>query len=229
MPVGLLLAAGESRRFGADKRLQLLADGTPMVVAAARALRSALSRVLVVVREPGVVADQLAAEGGLDLVICPEASAGMGHSIACGVAASRHADGWLIALGDMPWVSSRTIAAVAEALGAGATVARPVYGGMPGHPVAFSAAFGPALLRLQGDQGARGLLRQAVVTEVLCADPWRVARCRSAARPVVSLKSDRDRWQWVLRSHSSEGAGSGDLQFRQTSEGLPAVFPATSG
>ncbi|NEX17590.1 MAG: hypothetical protein C1943_13425 [Halochromatium sp.] len=26
-PVGLLLAAGESRRFGTDKRLQLLADG----------------------------------------------------------------------------------------------------------------------------------------------------------------------------------------------------------
>ncbi|MBK1618280.1 molybdopterin-guanine dinucleotide biosynthesis protein MobA [Lamprobacter modestohalophilus] len=170
MPVGLLLAAGESRRFGADKRLQLLADGTPMVLAAARALRSVLSGVLVVVREPGVVADRLAAEG-LELVICPAASAGMGHSIACGVAASRDADGWLIALGDMPWVSARSIGAVADALAEGASVARPVYAGVAGHPVGFSAAFRAALLGLQGDQGARGLLRQAAVTEVPCADP----------------------------------------------------------
>lgn len=179
MPVGLLLAAGESRRFGADKRLQLLADGTPMLLAVARALRSVLLRVLVVVRASDRVADQLAAEG-LELVICPAAGAGMGHSIACGVAASRDADGWLIALGDMPWVSSRSIAAVAAALRAGATVARPVHAGVVGHPVAFSAAFGPALLRLQGDQGARGLLRQTTVTEVPCDDPGVL---RDADRP----------------------------------------------
>ncbi|MBK5930725.1 nucleotidyltransferase family protein [Halochromatium salexigens] len=170
MPVGLLLAAGEGRRFGSDKRLHVLPDGTPMVVAAARPLRLALSRVLAVVREPGPVADRLAAEG-VDVMICPAASAGMGHSIACGVAASRDADGWLIALGDMPWVSTRSIAAVAETLTAGASVARPVYEGVAGHPVAFSAAFGATLLGLQGDQGARGLLRQAAVTEVRCTDP----------------------------------------------------------
>ncbi|MEA3641168.1 MAG: nucleotidyltransferase family protein [Lamprobacter sp.] len=170
MPVGLLLAAGEGRRFGSDKRLQLLPDGTPMVVAAARPLRSVLSRVLAVVRAPGPVADRLAAEG-LDVMICPAASAGMGHSIACGVAASRDADGWLIALGDMPWISASSIAVVAEALIAGARVVRPVHAGVAGHPVAFSASFGPALQRLQGDQGARGLLRQVAVTEVLCNDP----------------------------------------------------------
>jgi molybdenum cofactor cytidylyltransferase len=172
MPVGLLLAAGESRRFGSDKRLQLLADGRPMVVAAARALRSALARVLVVVRAPDRVAERLAAEG-FELVVCPAASAGMGRSIACGVAASRDADGWLIALGDMPWVSVSSIASVAAALAAGAGVARPVYAGAAGHPVGFSAGFGPALMGLTGDQGARGLLRQAQikVTEVHCDDP----------------------------------------------------------
>ena len=172
MPIGLLLAAGESRRFGADKRLCLLADGTPMVVASARALRAVLRRVLVVVRTPDRVADLLAAEG-VELVICPAASAGMGQSIACGVAASRDADGWLIALGDMPWVRSGSIASVAAALTAGASVARPVHAGKAGHPVGFSAGFGPVLLGLTGDSGARDLLREGriEVTEVHSDDP----------------------------------------------------------
>ena len=39
--VGLLLAAGHGRRFGGDKLLQPLADGTPVAVAAARALKAA--------------------------------------------------------------------------------------------------------------------------------------------------------------------------------------------
>ena len=129
-----------------------------------------LPRVLVVVRESGVVADRLTAEG-FELVICPAANTGMGRSIACGVAASRAADGWLIALGDMPWVSAQSITAVAVALNTGAAVARPVYAGIAGYTVAFSAVLGPSLLALQGDQGARDLLRQAPVTEVRCADP----------------------------------------------------------
>lgn len=170
MPVGLLLAAGRSRRFGTDKRLHPLADGTPMVVAAARTLRAALPRTLAVVAAADAAGERLAAEG-LELVRCPAAAAGMGRSIACGVAASVDADGWLIALGDMPWVRPATVAAVAGSLARGAAVARPVYAGVGGHPVGFGAAFAADLIALEGDRGAHELLRQAPVTEVWCADP----------------------------------------------------------
>ncbi|MBK1704539.1 molybdopterin-guanine dinucleotide biosynthesis protein MobA [Halochromatium glycolicum] len=170
MPVGILLAAGKGRRFGGDKRLHPLADGTPMVVAAARALSAALPRTLAVVREADEVAQRLAREG-VEVICCPAAAGGMGHSIACGVAASAEADGWLIALGDMPWVRPESIAAVAAALAEGAPVARPCYTGRHGHPVGFSAPFGSDLQRLDGDNGARHLLRSVHVVEIPCTDP----------------------------------------------------------
>lgn len=170
MPVGLLLAAGRSQRFGTDKRLFRFPDNTPMAVKAARALRRALPSVLAVVRESDQAAMCLAA-AGVELVLCPAAGDGMGHSIACGVAASDRADGWLIALADMPWIPPESIAAVASALAAGAAIARPVYAGRGGHPVGFSAAFGADLQRLRGDRGAQQLLRSAPITEVPCADP----------------------------------------------------------
>ncbi len=48
--VGILLAAGQSRRFGADKKLHPLADGTPMALVAARHLAAMCARTIVVIR-----------------------------------------------------------------------------------------------------------------------------------------------------------------------------------
>ena len=48
--VGILLAAGRSQRYGADKRWQPLTDGTPMALRAAGALRAACDHVIVVLR-----------------------------------------------------------------------------------------------------------------------------------------------------------------------------------
>ena len=47
--VGLLLAAGQGRRFGGNKLLYPLDDGTPMVLASARPLRAVLSETVAVV------------------------------------------------------------------------------------------------------------------------------------------------------------------------------------
>lgn len=157
--VGLLLAAGYGRRFGADKLLHPLADGTPLAVASARALRGACPRVVAVLRpEQTVLAGLLAAEG-LELVLCPEARGGMGHSLSAGVAASPDATGWLVALADMPFIRSASLMQVAAALGAGAALAAPACAGQRGHPVGFAARWRSELLALSGDEGARALLR----------------------------------------------------------------------
>jgi molybdenum cofactor cytidylyltransferase len=85
----------------------------------------------------------------------------MGRSLACGVAAAREADGFVVALADMPWVRASTIDAVAQALRDGAPVAVAVVGERRGHPVGFAASYAAALLALDGDRGARDLVASA--------------------------------------------------------------------
>ena len=157
--VGVLLAAGRGKRFGGNKLLARLPDGTAMGVAAARHLISALPDSIAVLR-PGdeILASLLAAEG-LRIVVNPNADGGMGTSLACGVAASE-ADGWVIALADMPAIRPMTIQVVAEALAAGAALAAPAYHGQRGHPIGFARRFRAALAALDGDRGGRDILAQ---------------------------------------------------------------------
>jgi len=166
-PVALLLAAGRGRRFGADKRWQVV-DGVPMALASARAVLAAVPRVVAVVRaEDSALAGALA-ELGCHPVTCPDADRGMGLSLAAGVQASIDAAGWLVALADMPWVQPATHAAVLGALTAGASVARACHGGRAGHPVGFDRRWRDALLALDGDEGARRIVQRAGPALVHC-------------------------------------------------------------
>ncbi|MEG9605116.1 nucleotidyltransferase family protein [Serratia marcescens] len=90
------------------------------------------------------------------------ASAGLGDSIAAGVAATPHWQGWLIHLADMPFVSADVFRQVASALRQHPIV-RPSYAQQPGHPVGFSARLRKPLCQLRGDNGARELLQGAAV------------------------------------------------------------------
>jgi molybdenum cofactor cytidylyltransferase len=167
---GILLAAGRGRRFdpagGRNKLLQRLPDGDPVVVASARKLLSCCSRVVAVVPpEDGGVADALRALG-CEVTVCADADSGMGLSLAHAVRYATLAqpmnNGWLVALGDMPFVDASTLRALACAIGEGAGIAAPTFDGQRGNPVAFGARHSAALLALDGDQGARRLLTVAV-------------------------------------------------------------------
>ena len=173
---GILLAAGRGRRFDPlgerNKLLQLLPDGEPVVVVSARALLSVVPRVIAVVPPAdGGVADLLRGLG-VEVTLCPEADSGMAASL---VHAIRHslpaADAWMVALGDMPFVSPMTMRALLAALADGADIAAPVHAGRRGNPVAFGAAHLPALLALEGEHGARTLLKSMPVREVEVDDP----------------------------------------------------------
>jgi molybdenum cofactor cytidylyltransferase len=92
----------------------------------------------------------------------------MGASLACGIAETAGADGWLIALADMPYIKESTFRSLVEALRAGAELVAPVHAGQRGHPVGFSAMFRSELLALDGDRGARQLLTRHADRLVRC-------------------------------------------------------------
>jgi molybdenum cofactor cytidylyltransferase len=178
--VGILLAAGRGRRFDPlgrrNKLLQPLPGlgGDPVVAASARKLLSLLDTVIAVVPPDDGGVGALLSGLGCDVVVCPDADTGIAASL---VHALRHSlqnaqpAAWLVALGDMPHVAPATLAALADALAAGADIAAPVMDGRRGNPVGFGRVHLTALLALEGDQGARRLLQTCPVTEVPVEDP----------------------------------------------------------
>lgn len=169
--VGILLAAGFSRRFGANKLIQRLPDGTLVAVAAARNLVAALPDSIAVVRpETAELADVLR-QAGLRVTLCEKANLGMGASLAHGVRETADAGGWVVALADMPYLQPDTIRTVAGAIASGSAIVAPRYAGERGHPVGFARQFAHELMSLTGDEGARHLLKRADVTLINCADP----------------------------------------------------------
>jgi molybdenum cofactor cytidylyltransferase len=156
--IGILLAAGTGSRFGGDKLLHPLPDGVAIAAHAARNLLAAGLNVTAVVR-PGdfPLADMLEQEG-CAVTVCPGAIRGMGASLAHAIASERGADGWVVALADMPKIMPATIAAVAAALRQGGRIVAPQFNNQRGHPVGFGAALYSELIALDGDQGARLLL-----------------------------------------------------------------------
>ncbi|EUB83108.1 nucleotidyltransferase family protein [Pseudomonas sp. GM30] len=174
----IVLAAGEGSRFrevaGADKD-KLLADCTgrdgavrSVIEQVLLNLPAGLDKRVLVTTEARPQAMRMAQAYGCDVVSIE--SSGMGDSIAAGVAACPEADGWLIVLGDMPFILPSSIERVAAAISEDA-VSVPVQEGEFGHPVGFGRSFGTALQALSGDRGARPLFKQGRVIEVAVDDP----------------------------------------------------------
>ena len=174
----IVLAAGQGRRFRQEagaERDKLVADCTGRDGAVHSMIEQVLvnlptsleKRVLVTtVDRPQVI--RMAKAYGCEIVLIE--STGMGDSIAAGVAACPQLGGWLIVLGDMPFILPSSIERVVASI-SDDCISVPVHEGEFGHPVGFGRSFGPALMALSGDRGAKALFAQARVVEVVVDDP----------------------------------------------------------
>jgi molybdenum cofactor cytidylyltransferase len=148
----IVLAAGKGERFkaagGTQHKLDALLQG-------------------LTVRERVIKAVQ--ASGLSWHVVLPEhtqhvQNPGMADSIACGVAATRNADGWLVLPADLPLIQPTTLQFMAKALydatqqATPCDVVVPLYQQQRGHPVGFSKACLQDLLQLTGDKGAASVV-----------------------------------------------------------------------
>jgi len=159
---GILLCGGMSSRFGSDKLLARHSGerGHPIGAQSARHLIAGAGNALAIIPAgAGELRDSLA-QAGCEILESPATAGGLGASLAAAVAASADADGWIVALGDMPFIRIATIAAVRSSLEEGALIAAPVLRatGQRGHPVGFSRALREDLSRVGGDEGARAVV-----------------------------------------------------------------------
>jgi molybdenum cofactor cytidylyltransferase len=160
----VVLAAGKASRMGGEKH-KLLAefDGEPLVRRSVAAAVSGGGDQVVVVM--GHRSDEIAAAlAGLDvkMVFNPDFASGMASSIRTGVEALRELDGVAICLADMPGVTSADFGKLVDTFreeGADAIV-RAVSSGKRGNPVIVPKTLFPALVRLEGDVGARHIIEK---------------------------------------------------------------------
>lgn len=167
---GIVLAAGEGRRFGGPKQLARL-GGRPLLEHALRAVAEvpAIDPVVVVL---GAHAEQVRAEvdlGTASAVVCEDWAEGQAASLRCGLDAVGEVDAVLVTLGDQPRITPQVIAMVLDTLDDPAPAARAVYAGQPGHPVLLKHQLFPRLRALRGDTGARDLLEQVRVLSLEAA------------------------------------------------------------
>ena len=164
---GILLAAGQSTRFGRQKLLEPWGD-EPLVRSAARCLLDAgLQPVVAVVSLDDRLRDALA---GLPLTIVENAhpEEGISSSIAIGLRAlPETAQAALIAVGDQPYMTAEAIEQLVDAFEPGRIIV-PRFGDHRGNPPVFDRRFFPELLALTGDQGGQRVITSHAdsVTEV---------------------------------------------------------------
>lgn len=160
---GLILAAGAASRFGRPKQLAMI-NGLSLVAKTVRSIAPVCDAGVLVVTGAyhEAVATALASEPAR-CVYNPGWREGMAASIRQGIAAlAPEADAVLLAVADQPGVDTRQYDALASAWRAAPEQpAAAVYAGAPGVPAIFARDDWPGLTELQGDRGARSLLRDA--------------------------------------------------------------------
>ncbi|HWU60572.1 MAG TPA: molybdopterin-binding/glycosyltransferase family 2 protein [Ensifer sp.] len=160
-----VLAAGRASRMGGEKH-KLLAEfsGEPLVRrSVAAALAAGAEKVAVVT---GHRADEIGqALAGLEIESVHNAdfATGMASSIRSGVEALRGTDGIVIALADMPGVTADDYAKLIDVFRreGGNAIVRAVSAGKRGNPVILPKTLYPALVRLEGDVGARHIIEKS--------------------------------------------------------------------
>lgn len=176
--IGLLLAAGEGSRFGGEKLLQTLADGTPIGLQAAQQLAAQVDELICVVRPNDHALQALFSAEGFTVLPNPEHLSGLSSSLKAGVAARPNAAYWLVGLGDMPFIQPATYACVRATLNQ--QLKQPTHtqrllrtrlnGKAHGHPCALPQRYRAELLALNGDSGAAKLFKQAKPSDVQLID-----------------------------------------------------------
>ena len=171
----IMLAAGNSRRFGANKLLYEV-DGIPMyrhvlgqLIQVKRQLEEGLKRTytgnlpdikcrIAVVTQYDSIAET-AVEQGIQVLYNPHPEKGISSSLKIGLNANLDADAVLFTVSDQPWLTCDTICKLIQTfLDSGKEIACISCQGKMGNPCIFSKKYYEELLSLEGDKGGKRVI-----------------------------------------------------------------------
>lgn len=175
MIVGVLLAAGSARRFGAQKLLASIAretdgESAPVVrLSAERLLAAGLGKTIVVLGSEHEAVRAVLRDLPVSFVVNEHYAEGLSTSMKCGVSAALalgdEVEAVAIALGDQPTIGPHVLPALAERFVRDAgdgigyrIIVGPRFRGVRGNPVIIGRGILPELLEVTGDQGARDVI-----------------------------------------------------------------------
>ena len=161
----VVLAAGTSNRFGSTNKLCSPLDGEPLIShVVSTMVDTVVDAVTVIVGYQSRQITKSVADFDVNIVANDQFGDGQSTSVRAGVehVQQQSDDAVLVALGDMPYVSTASVDRVVSAYrqGVGDALAA-AYHGTRGNPVLFDERYFEALSSLDGDSGGRDLLLTA--------------------------------------------------------------------
>lgn len=211
----IILAAGTGSRMGiGGPKVILPMGGRPLLKWVVNSALEARCRpvIIVVGHRADEVMNQVPAPAEVQYVVNPRYKEGMGTSLAAGVEAvmkDPRVEAAAVLLGDQPLVRGEHVTALTKALASARweaasepeaelpVAARASFQGTPGHPVIIHRDLFPELTRLQGDEGARRIIKHHPSITVPFADAGVIA--------------DVDRWSdYKAMAREAESGGQPD-------------------
>jgi len=194
----IVLAAGESQRFGQPKQLLPVGDKTMIQHVVDVVLDSPLEQVMVVLgcRAPEIGAS-IAGRPVL-VVVNQEWKSGLSSSVRAGLSAVEPEVGaTLFVLADQPGVTTEVIAKIIERYRQiCAPIVVPTHHGQRGNPVLFDRSLFAELMKVKGDQGGRRLIAKhedeleeiemetgAILTDIDTPDDYQTANLQTPNTP----------------------------------------------
>ena len=166
MKIGaLVLAAGFSKRFGKDKRIESVQGDEPMLLLTIKNLARHFEEIIVVLRNNDqIIADLVLKRFQTSRIIIHHAKdsiEGIGASLSSTIeiVAERKWKSVFVFLGDMPYIKQETISKLkTEALTNPFNIIVPKFETETGHPVCFPNRFYKEIGSLSGDVGAKKII-----------------------------------------------------------------------
>jgi molybdenum cofactor cytidylyltransferase len=172
----LVLAAGQSSRFGSDKLFATMSDGRPVIAHSLAPLQAIAHKyqltLCVITRADNTALIDYLTEKNILHTICPDAHLGMGHSISYGIKINQVSKGWMVSLADMPALSLQVMEALMNnIIKHPEDIVRPSFlesgRNIPSHPVYFPQKYGFELSQLTGDDGAKTIIKQQTLLDII--------------------------------------------------------------